>query len=624
MRLPGEISDNYQVTGVIGSGGMGAVYKAIDHELHRTVAIKIILDTALQQSAVAVRRFYREIELAAQLDHPGIVKIYHIGVAKPYPYLVMEYIDGPSLLDHVDRYCPDLSARLEIIEKIAHALAYAHQCKVIHRDIKPQNILMRGNQPVIIDFGFARTTQVADRLLTRSGEVIGTPGYLSPEQAQGLRREIDHRTDIYSLGAVFYHIFSGRPPVQADNFMEALYILAREEIKPLRVIVADLPPSVENICMKAMAADKNKRYGSAKEFAMDIRRYLQGERALAANFYWRQRIRRWLRWITVSAACLLLLFCLTHWGMAWQARQQQWQRAQEQLTRAGRAKTNFIKAQELDKAYKLWQNLPSFPQQREKLLAIQRQIQQNRYQMAVECWQQGHQQINNAPEYALRLLEDGENLLGNRCRNNLSALAEYRPKIASLITKITLAKKQARASIFFANGLYQHVVASPLPEIRHNPELAWKIACAQYHCQTPEALANFQKIVQILEKRTERRWRHYYLGGLYYQGRIHFDNQRFKQALSCFDRALEAASADKDRKNFGRSSIFMLRRHDWRCSPILPTKYRQKSPTIYTRRARWHRPYPIAKAVPAIFWPKSLIAMTVSSARRWPANACSY
>jgi serine/threonine protein kinase len=266
---------NYVIQGKLGAGGMGVVYRAKDTTLLRQVAIKVI---KTGEAGHAMERFLRELEISAHLDHPHIVKIYHVGVCNKFPYCVMEYIQGLPLLDYVETHCLPLAGKLTIIKKIAMALVYAHKYKVIHRDIKPSNILVRDNgDPVLMDFGIAKITQSANRSITRSGEVVGTLEYMSPEQAEGKKREIDARTDIYGLGAVLYHLLTGRPPVTGSGMMEKIYNAAEGKTVPPSQLVNHLPLSVEKICLKALEKKQSNRYSDAKAMVSDIEAYLEGK-----------------------------------------------------------------------------------------------------------------------------------------------------------------------------------------------------------------------------------------------------------------------------------------------------------------------------------------------------------
>ena len=301
------LSERYLIQREIGRGGMGIVYHAWDKQMQRAVAIKVLLKGS-GDSVKLQRRFHRELQISAQLDHPNILKIYDFGIATQMPYMVSEYIDGKPLPKWLASADLSLDHKLELLKKLAQAVNYAHKRHIVHRDIKPENVMIRSDgEPVLMDFGIARTTEVTDHALTRSGEIIGTPQYMSPEQAHGVRRNIDEQSDIYSLGAVMYYMLVGRPPVEGDTFMSTIYTLITQDPPLPRSLVPDLPENVELICLKAMARDKKKRYRTARELDNDLQRYLQGRQSAAWKAYYRQR---WLRAIAAMAFIVLIAFAL--------------------------------------------------------------------------------------------------------------------------------------------------------------------------------------------------------------------------------------------------------------------------------------------------------------------------
>ena len=300
---PHQRVDQYEILEPIGMGGMGAVFKAKDTLLRRLAAIKVMQRSALQGNAI--KRFEREIEVSARLSHSYIVKIYHVGTVNHIPYLAMEYIDGLPLLAHVEQNNLSWENRLLLLQKVSYALEYAHAQKVIHRDIKPSNILVRKNgEPVLMDFGLAKSFEVSDRSITRSGEVIGTPQYMAPEQAEGMKRKTDVRTDVYGMGAVLYHLLTGKPPASGESLMEILYQVAKKKPASPRALVPEVPEGVEKICLKALEKNKNERYPTAQAMGDDISAYLAGKPTEAERFY---RARKWLRSVCVLLAFLLLL-----------------------------------------------------------------------------------------------------------------------------------------------------------------------------------------------------------------------------------------------------------------------------------------------------------------------------
>ena len=298
---------DYELIEEIARGGMGVVYKARQVRLNRIVALKMILAGRLA-SEQDVLRFYVEAEAAANLDHPGIVPIYEVGQHDGQHYFSMGYVEGESLADRVaDGPLPPREAA-ELVMQIAAAIGYAHEHGVIHRDLKPGNVLLdaTGN-PRITDFGLAKQTQ-RDSQLTGTGQILGTPSYMPPEQAAGRLNEIGPLSDVYSLGAVLYALVTGRPPFQSAGVMDTLRQVLEQDPVPPRQLNAGVPIDLETICLKCLQKSPAKRYASAQEVADDLGRYLNREPILARPI---GRLERGYRWCkrkpALALACLLAL-----------------------------------------------------------------------------------------------------------------------------------------------------------------------------------------------------------------------------------------------------------------------------------------------------------------------------
>lgn len=287
----------------IGRGGMGVVYKARQTDLHRVVAVKMILSSHLA-TAEEVRRFQTEARAAACVRHRNIVGIHEIGEHDGRHYFVMDFVEGQSLATRLKRGTlpPDDAAKLLI--QIATAVEHLHSQGVIHRDLKPSNILLdQQGEPFVTDFGLAKVFD-ADGGQTRSGMIVGTPSYMSPEQAAGRNSQISSRSDVYSLGAMLYEMLTGRPPFREDNVLDTLVqVLEGEPTLPSslnRAVSRDL----ELICLRCLDKDPAKRYSSAANLALDLGRFLNGE-SVEARSGWIPAIRRWMR-RQPGLAC--------HWG----------------------------------------------------------------------------------------------------------------------------------------------------------------------------------------------------------------------------------------------------------------------------------------------------------------------
>ena len=255
----------YEVSGVIGSGGMGIVLKAFDCSLDRTVAIKVMAPH-LASSGSARQRFAREAKAAAAVLHPNVIAIHGVAADQPLPYLVMPYNRGTSLQKRIDSEGPlPLTETLRIAEQIAAGLAAAHAQGLVHRDIKPANILLEDGveRLAITDFGLARA--VDDATMTRSGVIAGTPQYMSPEQARG--DSIDHRSDLFSLGSVLYTMCTGRPPFRADTTFGILRRITDSQPRPVRENNPDTPTWLCRLIEKLHAKSPSDRIQSADEVA---------------------------------------------------------------------------------------------------------------------------------------------------------------------------------------------------------------------------------------------------------------------------------------------------------------------------------------------------------------------
>jgi len=299
----------YDLIEEIARGGMGIVYKARQRKLDRIVALKMILPSHFDSES-AVRRFQVEAEAAAKLDHPGVVPIHDVGEHEGQHYLCMAFVDGESLAARVSRgrLPPDEAAR--IVRDVAEAVQHAHLRGIIHRDLKPANILIDGTgRPRVTDFGLARKSDVVGALTT-DGSIIGTPSYMSPEQASGRTARIGPACDIYSLGAVLFHLLTGQPPFTGSNVLEIIRQVCEDAPKALRDVDASLPEPLEAICLNCLAKDPQDRYPMAAALADDLNRFLQreaiaqpSERRHAASPKW---IRRPVAVGIVGAVVVLL------------------------------------------------------------------------------------------------------------------------------------------------------------------------------------------------------------------------------------------------------------------------------------------------------------------------------
>ncbi len=316
-RLPSSIPRSrrfgeYELIAEIARGGMGVVYRARQVRAGRTVALKMILSGQLA-SDDDVRRFYAEAQAAAGLDHPGIVPIYEVGEIGGQHYYSMALVEGRSLADRIEQGSLPPREAAELVRKIARAVAYAHRCGVIHRDLKPANVLLdKHGEPRITDFGLAK--RGGEEGLTATGQILGTPSYMPPEQAAGQVHDVCEGSDVYALGAILFATLTGRPPFQSRNPLDTLVQVLEGEVTLPTRLNRQVPRPLELICLRCLEKKPNDRYESANALADDLDRFLRDEPVEARPADWPQRLRRWARrspalaghWAAISAALLIV------------------------------------------------------------------------------------------------------------------------------------------------------------------------------------------------------------------------------------------------------------------------------------------------------------------------------
>lgn len=305
-RLPDV--PGYTVLRVLGRGGMGVVYAAQHLKLTRTVAIKMLL-TGRFASPAELARFTREAQAIAGLRHPHIVQVYDIGDLNGQPYFTMEYVEGGSLAQKLAGMPQTPTDAASMIATLADAVQVAHDGGIIHRDLKPANILLTADgTPKVSDFGLARRYDDGSDL-TIGGARLGTPSYMSPEQAIGKDGTIGPATDVYSLGAVLYEMLTGRPPFRGDSAADTERQLVRDDPTPPRLLNPRIPRDLEVICLTCLSKAPGSRYVSARDLADDLRRYLAGEPIAARPVGRVERIAKWVRRsparAALTAACII-------------------------------------------------------------------------------------------------------------------------------------------------------------------------------------------------------------------------------------------------------------------------------------------------------------------------------
>jgi serine/threonine protein kinase len=320
----------YEVLAELGRGGMGIVYKARHRNLGRLVALKMIRagDGAAREELARLRG---EAEAAARLQHPNIVQIYEVGEHAGRPFVALEYVAGGSLAQQLDGTPLPTRQAAALLVPLARAMQHAHERNLVHRDLKPANVLLskiedRGSRnedrepqsPIrssildprssilkVTDFGLAKRLD-ADTVQTRSGVILGTPSYMPPEQAEGRGQQIGPAADIYALGAILYELLTGRPPFKGDTVLETIRQVASEEPVPPRRLQTRVPRDLETICLKCLEKEPRRRYGSARELAEELERFLAGEPIHARPAPAWERALKWGRRRPALAALLLV------------------------------------------------------------------------------------------------------------------------------------------------------------------------------------------------------------------------------------------------------------------------------------------------------------------------------
>ncbi|MCO8124093.1 serine/threonine protein kinase [Stieleria sp. TO1_6] len=286
----------YEILQEIARGGMGVVFKARQEKLDRIVALKMILCGGLASEADQ-QRFAREARAAGQLQHPSIVPVHEMGVHAGHPYFTMDFIEGKTLAEILRDNSIAPREAAELVKSVAEAIEFAHARGTLHRDLKPSNILLDAEgRPHVTDFGLAKLIPVEGETaaeLTESGQILGTPGYMSPKQASGEQGQVGPTSDVYALGAVLYACLAGRGPFVADSTLETLRQVIHDPPISPRVLNPKVPKDLETICLKCLEKSPRQRYASARELAADLQRFLNNESVNARPL---SRLTRGYRW----------------------------------------------------------------------------------------------------------------------------------------------------------------------------------------------------------------------------------------------------------------------------------------------------------------------------------------
>lgn len=308
LRLPTSVGD-YELLEEVGRGGMGVVFRARQRSLDREVAIKMILRGRLASDA-DLQRFLAEASATASLQHPSIVPVYEAGDIEGRPFFSMKFIEGKTLAERLAEGPLPSREAARIVAQVARGVAEAHRAGLLHRDIKPSNILIdRQGEAMITDFGLAKQT-TTDVDLTRTGMLVGTPAYMSPEQAGGRRADVGPASDVYSLGCVLYFALTGRPPLIADSPMDLVMLVVEQDPPPPRALRPNLDRDLEMIVVRCLQKPVDLRYATAAALADDLQAFLADERISARSGHFNQVVARVFRETHHAAV-------LEKWGLLW-------------------------------------------------------------------------------------------------------------------------------------------------------------------------------------------------------------------------------------------------------------------------------------------------------------------
>lgn len=492
---------NYELVEEIGRGGMGVVYRAKELTSNRIVAIKVLLHEATADAA-QVRRFLREIDLTASLQHPNIITIYGTGEEKDCHYFAMQYVEGSTTLEHImKKETLALTEQVAILAKVCRALHHAHCKKILHRDLKPSNILLtKEHEPLLCDFGLAK--QVGGTAsLTQTGTAIGTPFYMSPEQVNAVKH-IDAKSDIYSLGVILYQMLTGRLPFIGESLPELYLKITEEEAVPPHTIQPTVPPALEAICLKALEKSPGDRYATALAMAEDLEQSSHSGKVKAQRLRLRRALRQWqrrhARWVLLMPV-LGMLVCGAAAGL--------WHLYKEPLVRTSvpvAAVSSRRLQQEVEEYYRQGLSKLQDQQSEEAILYLEH---------AAQLLELGKKEKMSAPSENLKRLQELEHQLGFTLVETWFNAGDYQ-KVYEMGNKLLPSVSDSR----------QH-------------GLLWLIGRAAYHCEWwEEAQRCFGKIIRFYETRPPAtdKDKEIYRSSRYYEGLVDFREGLWPQARDRF------------------------------------------------------------------------------------------
>lgn len=296
-RLPSI--PNYELLSEVARGGMGVVYRARQKNLDRTVAVKMMLSGQYASDA-EIGRFEAEAHAAARLDHPNIVPIYEVGESDGHRFFSMAFVEGEALDQQLSRGAMPSRKAAELLVKLSEAVVYAHERGIVHRDLKPANVMIdQKGEPRVTDFGLAKRLDGGTQL-TATGQTLGTPSYMAPEQAAGKADAVGPAADIYALGAILYAAITAEPPFMSDSPMTTMMMVLEREPAAPRTLDQSVDSDLEAICLKCLEKKPEDRYASASDFAADLRRYLNNEPIEAVKLSGIRKLAKWYRTVKTS------------------------------------------------------------------------------------------------------------------------------------------------------------------------------------------------------------------------------------------------------------------------------------------------------------------------------------
>ncbi|MEK7310327.1 MAG: tetratricopeptide repeat protein [Planctomycetota bacterium] len=521
---PGGQFGHYSLERKLGQGGMGVVYLARDTTLNRLVALKIML----LQDAESVERFLREARAAAKLKHPNIIQVYEIGTQGKHHYFTMDYIAGVGLDELVQDKNKQPKQMAEIVRDIALALDYAHSQGIIHRDIKPSNILIDShNKPYLTDFGLAKEVAGLERSLTLTGTIIGTPDYMSPEQARGEKNKLDGRSDIFSLGATFYYSFTGYAPFKGNELYEVMNnVINKEPITPLK-LVPNLHRDLETICLKCLEKEPDRRYQTAQGLADDLNSFLAGEAISARPAAFMTRVIKKVKkhkavTVTIAGAMILVVATVLILTIFFTSSKQIRTRAEVILSRirmggvsADRKITIAREALKIDPAFaEAWEELGGAYYDKKE------------YLKAVECYSKA---IELAPAQASAYYKRGINL--ERLKNE-EALSDYQ-KVVELAPDSSIGY-YCKGSIDFRKRNFESALRNYNKAIELNTDDPFvyngRAMVYLHNGRTDLALADWNRAIELAPDSAVA----YYSRGIFYGMR-----KEFNKAIADFSKVIE-------------------------------------------------------------------------------------